>query len=89
MDGFVSVILIFGILYYYTNVNIIWCFFNCRPDIGLAIGIRGTEVAKESNDIIILADNLASVVKVFFVTILLICCICLLLYLFVLILYDS
>ncbi|GKV26720.1 hypothetical protein SLEP1_g35968 [Rubroshorea leprosula] len=35
-----------------------------EADIGLSMGIQGTEVAKESSDIIILDDNLASVVKV-------------------------
>lgn len=34
-------------------------------DIGLAMGIPGTEVAGESSDIIILDDNFASVVKVY------------------------
>ncbi|GAB2218303.1 hypothetical protein Drorol1_Dr00001523 [Drosera rotundifolia] len=35
-----------------------------EADIGLSMGIQGTEVAKESSDIIILDDNFMSVVKV-------------------------
>ncbi|KAG0627468.1 hypothetical protein M758_2G203300 [Ceratodon purpureus] len=35
-----------------------------ESDIGLSMGIAGTEVAKESSDIIILDDNFTSVVKV-------------------------
>ncbi|GAB2291409.1 Calcium-transporting ATPase 10, plasma membrane-type [Dionaea muscipula] len=35
-----------------------------EADIGLSMGIEGTEVAKESSDIIILDDNFTSVVKV-------------------------
>ena len=35
-----------------------------ESDVGLSMGIAGTEVAKESSDIIILDDDFASVVKV-------------------------
>ena len=34
-----------------------------ESDVGLAMGIAGTEVAKEASDIIILDDNFASIVK--------------------------
>lgn len=35
-----------------------------QADIGLSMGIQGTEVAKESSDITILDDDFASVVRV-------------------------
>ncbi|KAF8392896.1 hypothetical protein HHK36_021136 [Tetracentron sinense] len=38
-----------------------------EADIGLAMGIQGTEVAKESSDIIILDDNFSSVVKLLWI----------------------
>ncbi|KAK7827252.1 calcium-transporting atpase 9 [Quercus suber] len=38
-----------------------------EADIGLAMGISGTEVAKESSDIVILDDDFASVVKLLWV----------------------
>ncbi|KAI7998147.1 Calcium-transporting ATPase 12, plasma membrane-type [Camellia lanceoleosa] len=35
-----------------------------EADVGLSMGIQGTEVAKESSDIVILDDNFTSVVTV-------------------------
>ena len=44
--------------------NIFFFSSEFQADIGLSMGIQGTEVAKEKSDIIILDDNFESVVKV-------------------------
>ena len=36
-----------------------------EADIGLSMGIAGTEFAKEASDIVILDDNFTSIVKVY------------------------
>ncbi|XP_072147580.1 calcium-transporting ATPase 5, plasma membrane-type [Setaria viridis] len=55
--------------HFYNSVNLQYLspdpeLFVIQADIGLSMGISGTEVAKESSDIIILDDNFTSVVKV-------------------------
>ena len=46
------------------HYSVVLMILNLQADIGLSMGIQGTEVAKESSDIIILDDNFASVVRV-------------------------